>query len=320
MPKLSIVIPVFNVENYLCQCLDSLLEQTLEDIEIICVYEDEITGSLDILARYAQKDKRIRLLCQTERGLNEAREQGYLLSEGEYLTFVDADDWVEKDIYRSVVEEMDKSGADGAVFNWYVNTDSEQKSSSKTRLEGIVSDRDTLHKVSVAGICSRYNPYADNRYEGWLWDKVYRKSFFDRVYTEGILFPRVRHWEDAYQNILLFDFARSIYFTNEYGYHYRKGNAQSGSARYRGSLPARSDFEYYQSFEKRYAGESYYTEAMNTMIINLFWNYVSAHYYFHPANPMPLWKQLREVRALLHADYEGGCYFPIKDALGGGQN
>lgn len=77
MPKLSIVIPVFNVESYLCQCLDSLLEQTLEDIEIICVYEDETTGSLDILARYAQKDKRIRLLCQTERGLNEAREQGY---------------------------------------------------------------------------------------------------------------------------------------------------------------------------------------------------------------------------------------------------
>ena len=93
-PKVSIIVPVYNVESYLAQCLDSLIEQTLTDIEILCLDDGSTDGSPELLDAYAAKDARIRALYRENCGVAETRNVGVGLARGEYILFVDSDDYI----------------------------------------------------------------------------------------------------------------------------------------------------------------------------------------------------------------------------------
>lgn len=95
--KVSVIVPVFNVEKYLRDCLDSVVNQTLEDIEIICVNDGSTDNSLAILEDYAEKDSRIRIINQENKGLSGARNTGMKHVQGEYILFLDSDDWLNDD-------------------------------------------------------------------------------------------------------------------------------------------------------------------------------------------------------------------------------
>lgn len=96
MPKISIIVPVYNVKKYLSKCLDSLINQTLKDIEIICVNDGSTDNSLDILNEYAKKDERIVVINKENSGPGASRNLGIEKARGGYILFVDADDWIEK--------------------------------------------------------------------------------------------------------------------------------------------------------------------------------------------------------------------------------
>jgi glycosyltransferase involved in cell wall biosynthesis len=100
MPKVSIVIPVYNVEKYLRQCLDSVVNQTLKDIEIICVNDGSTDNSLQILEEYANKDDRIKIINKDNGGLSSARNAGLEIATGVYIGFVDSDDYIEIETYN----------------------------------------------------------------------------------------------------------------------------------------------------------------------------------------------------------------------------
>ena len=90
--KISVIIPVYNAEKYLRECLDSVIEQTLQEIEIICVDDGSTDNSLAILKEYTQKDERLKIIEQANRGAGAARNLGMAVALGEYLAFLDADD------------------------------------------------------------------------------------------------------------------------------------------------------------------------------------------------------------------------------------
>lgn len=115
--KVSIIVPVYNVENYLKKCLDSLINQTLKDIEIICINDGSTDKSLEILQDYAQKDNRIKVLNQTNSGVSKTRNKGIELAQGEYLGFCDSDDWVDLDFYEKLYTHAKQNNADIAVTN-----------------------------------------------------------------------------------------------------------------------------------------------------------------------------------------------------------
>ena len=94
-PKVSIIIPVYNVEPFLARCLDSVVGQTLRGIEIICVDDGSPYRSIDNLNRYAAQDDRIRVISQENRGLGGARNRGFDAATGEFILFVDSDDWID---------------------------------------------------------------------------------------------------------------------------------------------------------------------------------------------------------------------------------
>lgn len=119
MTKVSIIIPVYNVEQYLRQCLDSVINQTLKDIEIICIDDGSTDSSLEILKEYAQKDNRFVIVTQKNKHAGVARNRGMKLAKGEYVHFLDSDDWIEEYAYEKLYKILKESEADLVKFKAY---------------------------------------------------------------------------------------------------------------------------------------------------------------------------------------------------------
>ena len=113
MPKVSVIVPVHNTGKYLSKCLDSLLGQTLTDLEVICINDGSTDDSLEILSQYAQKDKRIKIIDFKEnKGVSVARNEGIKAAMGDYVAFMDSDDLVDLDFYEKLYEKACQTGAD----------------------------------------------------------------------------------------------------------------------------------------------------------------------------------------------------------------
>ena len=122
MAKVSIIVPVYNAQKYLSQCLDSLLNQTLKETEIICVDDGSADDSVDIINQYSSKDRRVKLIRQKNSYAGVARNNGLKQAAGEYVVFVDADDFFERDMLRSMYAQAKKDNAEiclcsGRIFN-----------------------------------------------------------------------------------------------------------------------------------------------------------------------------------------------------------
>ncbi len=102
--KISVIVPVYNTEDYLERCLNSLITQTIQDIEIICVNDGSSDGSLNILKKFERKDARIKVINQPNLGVSSARNNAMKIAQGEYIGFVDSDDWVAKDFYEKLYD------------------------------------------------------------------------------------------------------------------------------------------------------------------------------------------------------------------------
>ena len=111
-PQISVIIPVFNVEKFLPQCLDSVTGQTFADIEIICVNDGSTDKSPEILSRYADRDPRIRIISRTNGGLSAARNAGLKIARGKYIFFIDSDDWIEPNTLEKLFATAESTGAD----------------------------------------------------------------------------------------------------------------------------------------------------------------------------------------------------------------
>ena len=116
MVKVSVIIPVYNVEPYLKQCMDSVVGQTLKDIEIICVDDGSTDGSLDILREYAAEDNRIQIIEQKNAGAGAARNNGMRHATGKYLSFLDSDDFFEPRMLEKAYDLAEKDQADFVAY------------------------------------------------------------------------------------------------------------------------------------------------------------------------------------------------------------
>ena len=115
-PKISVIVPIYNVEPYLRECLDSVVNQTFRDLEIICVNDGSTDGSPAILEEYAAKDSRIQIVNKENGGLNSARNAGLERVTGEYFAIVDSDDWLDVTAYEKAYARAKESGADMTQF------------------------------------------------------------------------------------------------------------------------------------------------------------------------------------------------------------
>lgn len=132
MPLVSVIIPVYNVEKYLRECLDSVVNQTLKDIEIICVDDGSTDASLDILKEYEKKDKRFKIITQNNLHAGVARNNGLKIATGEYLSFLDSDDIFESTMLEDMYNTSINDNSDIVVCNFYIyNSDTKKSSCNK---------------------------------------------------------------------------------------------------------------------------------------------------------------------------------------------
>ena len=216
MPKLSIVVPVYNAEKYLNQCLDSIMKQSFTDFELIIVDDGSTDRSGAICDGYALADQRVRVVHTENQGVVTARRTGVNLAAGEYTTFVDSDDWLDADFYRCVFEASGESNADVLICS-HVNTGGECTES--TALHCGYYDK---KKLESAVFPQMIYDTATERYHitPSLWDKLFRTELLRVVYAGAD--PHVTLGEDAVCTYPCIARANSIFVVdNSACYHYR---------------------------------------------------------------------------------------------------
>lgn len=223
MIKISIVLPVYNVEPYLTQCIDSLVNQTMKDLEFIFIDDGSTDNSLNIIKEYAKKDSRFVLLSQANQGPGVARNKGIKIARGEYLTCLDPDDWFELDAMDKLYKKLKETGAQALQFNWIYQYEMLYNNTEHKK----VVYASMSEKLLNAG-CKKI---FDNDYFCW---KDYKKQFFilsggtwGRIYStkfireHNIHFSEILIGEDRLFGIMSLICSSKIYYLDEHLYNYR---------------------------------------------------------------------------------------------------
>lgn len=232
MVKVSVVIPVYNVEDFLEECLDSIVNQSLKDLEIICVNDGSTDNSLDILNRYAEKDDRFTVISQENGGHAVATNRGMKLAKGEYLYLMDADDILKLNALEETVRVADEKNVDFVIFqaiNYYMDTDEykEQENYSMNKLADFVGDKvfnwkdvkDFAFKITVTP-----------------WSKLYRRDFVVNCgakFPEGLVFDDNVFFFEVFFNAERITFYRKHLFVRRW---YSQSSTKAGDQRFLDSI------------------------------------------------------------------------------------
>lgn len=238
-PLISVIIPVYNVEQYLSQCLDSVSNQTYPNLEIICVNDASTDGSLEILNQFAEKDQRVRIIGKQNEGVSRARNAGLRSSNGEYVMFVDADDWIETDTCERAFAAMHDNEAD--VVMWSYVSEYGVTNSPKTIFPNdCVFEREEilsrLHRrfIGIVGEELEHPELADAICP--VWGKLYKRSLLVQSGATFIDLAEIGTYEDGMFNLETFFFANKVAYINQCLYHYRRSNTTSVTSTYREEL------------------------------------------------------------------------------------
>lgn len=190
-PKVSVIIPVYNTEKYLTECLDSVLNQTFKDMEIICIDDGSQDNSFEILKKYSQKDSRIKCLNQTHKGGGAARNFGLDVAQGDYLAFLDSDDFYNLDYIEKMYSKAINTNADIVICgaNSYDNNTGVYKKKLQALVEENLPNKDVFDYHDM-------EKYIFTSFHNWNWNKIFRKQFvngnnirFQELYrTNDLLF------------------------------------------------------------------------------------------------------------------------------------
>ncbi|SUW00846.1 glycosyltransferase family 2 protein [Brachyspira pilosicoli] len=228
MIKVSVIVPVYNVEDYLIECLTSIINQTLKEIEIICIDDCGTDNSINILKEYAKKDDRIRIISHKEnKGLGPARNTGIKESKGEYISFIDSDDYISRDYLEN-------------LYNTIIKYDTDIVST--INIKRVVGEAISLYSININKYLSIFQKiFKKNHFEGIsnanikdekentknypfvvAWNKLYKKSF---LLDNDLFFMDIKKGsedEDFYQRVLLN--SPSISYNHKSIYYYRERN------------------------------------------------------------------------------------------------
>lgn len=214
-PLLSIIVPVYNTEGYLSECLDSLLHQTYSNIEIIIVNDGSTDLSPALIESYRRKDRRIKVFNKKNAGVSTARNDGLRLSKGDYILFVDSDDYlVDKRAVELIADSINSGGQPDLVMfkRQYDRND-------YAYLKG---------KRSITADLMKYMVLTETL--NTLWNKVYKKNI---IQEKSLMFHKnIRMGEDLLFNVRYFSGLRSLLFLDQELYHYREDNMYAATKKY----------------------------------------------------------------------------------------
>lgn len=287
----SIIIPVYNVEEYIRQCLDSIIIQTFKNFEIICVNDGSTDNSLNILEEYSHKDKRFKVISQENQGQGIARNKGIDIAVGKYLLFVDPNDWIEPNTLELIYNKAEKCSANVVQFDYKVFDNSKK----------------TYKYKKLSKIAKKYK-YNLKKYPYYNWE-IFKKDFFigigltiwNKAYLtkyikyNNIRFAFNRNSEEHIFTIKSLILTPKIYYLSSVLYNYRDRVNSSINRATDGNFSVFENIKLMEDFiQKKNLSEYLYNEFLVYKMDNL-----AYHYRFLPVDSEE--KYLEECRNLLSA-------------------
>lgn len=233
----SIIVPVYKAETYLQKCLNSLINQTYENIEIICVNDGSPDGSLRILKDFQKKDSRIHIINKSNGGVSAARNEALVLARGEYVLFVDADDWIDHETVQIALETQRQLNVD--VIMWpYISEHNEYKIPKCVFSGDIVFNSNDVKKrihrrlIGLLGEELRHPELADSLCP--VWGKLYKSELLKGI--KFIDLDEIGTYEDGLFNLDVFGKVKSVAYIKKPMYHYRRTTDNSQTSIFRPRL------------------------------------------------------------------------------------
>ena len=180
-PKISVIIPVYNAGSYLSDCLESIINQSLKELEIICINDGSTDNSGKTLDKYATKDKRIQVIHKQNEGVAITRNLGIDKASGEYISFVDSDDWISLDFYQKLYEAAESEKADIAACNiLHINQTGKQFFLKYQKPQTASSFHQMAKLLTIPKNC-------------YVWNKIYKAEM---IKDHKLYFPVGVYFED----------------------------------------------------------------------------------------------------------------------------
>lgn len=210
IPKISIIVPVYNVEKYLDRCIDSILNQDFEDFELILVNDGATDQCPEICDKYRKKDERIIVLNKENGGLSSARNAGLNIARGEYVGFVDSDDWISRNMYSMLYQICEKENLDMSICGVKLCFDDERKNKLYYKSDSVrvMTKEEALKELFV------YSSFGEE-----AWNKLYKRHIF-----KEIRYPEGKIHEDTFCICEILEQCRRIGYITEIGYYYYQRN------------------------------------------------------------------------------------------------
>lgn len=295
----SVIIPVYNVEEYLRKCLDSVINQTYTNLEIICIDDGTQDNCGAILDEYAQKDSRIIVIHQENAGVAAARNQGLDIAKGEYIAFVDPDDWVEPECYETMVKQMEE------------NPDVDLVSCNFNIIDNINFDKKKYQ--SLDNWCTypffgkkRVDQYLGTRMTGHLCRLLFKYSLIEKI---NLKFSNYRFAEDALFIMKYLSEINYIYFSENKLYNYVQRQNSATTKYGTQTNPLFANYSYIPQLEELY---NFYKSKNK---LDFFHDYIFRRYiniicytisFINPSEKEDCIKQLEKIVSFLDDDYDWG--------------
>ena len=214
--KISIIVPVFNTEKYLEKCLDSISSQTYKEYEVILVDDGSSDASGEICDRCAKNDKRIKVIHKQNEGSTSARKEGIQKAEGDYIAFVDSDDWIESDFIEKLMNVMEANAADIVMTGCVKEIDGKQEVLFNIS-KGIYDKQELIEQVFPKMLY--YGGFFEFGVQPYMWNKLYKRQLLSKFYEHIDTF--IYDGEDAAVVFPYLLYSQKAVITDDIKYHYR---------------------------------------------------------------------------------------------------
>lgn len=222
---ISIIVPIYNVKKYLEKCIDSILNQTYKNLEIILIDDGSTDESSEICDNYSQKDNRIIVIHKKNAGVSSARNEGLKIATGDYIGFVDSDDFLEKDMYLNMIDRIAIDNTKMSICNAYIeNENGVQVKNFKSDSPNIIDSHELINRIMK-----------DYVFQGYMWNKLYARDLIYNDKNGYLKFDtNISNLEDRLFNLELIDKNKefNVSFLNEKLYHYIQRESSAIHRRY----------------------------------------------------------------------------------------
>ncbi len=205
---ISIIVPIYKVEKYLHRCIDSICKQTYSNLEIILVDDGSPDNCGKICDEYAKKDERIKVIHKQNGGLSDARNYGLKIANGEYIGFVDSDDYIKEDMFETLYKLSEENKADISIVSFYEMIEDHLISVRKSGELQIMDKIEAIKEILI-----------DTKIQSYAWNKLFKRELFN-----DIQFPVGKNFEDIATTLILFEKCNKVVRLEEPKYYYVRRN------------------------------------------------------------------------------------------------